>query len=162
MGTLEIILTAAAGLFGGLNILQFFFWRSTKKEYEARAEKAKQEAAGVATENESKAVATLKEAISELIKMNKEYADDKLTLNQKVDELNEKMAAKDDAIATLLTMICKHMACTLREPIPGQGRKWFEDNQSDISLGIDYLPINQLMVRYGEKKKREKEKEDNG
>lgn len=161
METWTTILGVLTLLFGGLNIFQFIFIRATKKEYEAKAEQAKQEAAGVAADNESKAVATLRDAISELVKMNKEYADDKLTLNQKIDEMSEKMAAKDDAIATLLTMICKHMACTLREPIPGQGRKWFADNKEDISLGLDYLPINQLMVRYGEKKKREKE-ENNG
>ena len=40
----ETILGIVAGLFGGLNILQFIFFRSTKKEYQARAEQAAIEA----------------------------------------------------------------------------------------------------------------------
>ena len=38
---LEWILGTLAALLGGLDIFQFFFFRSTKKKYEADAEKAK-------------------------------------------------------------------------------------------------------------------------
>lgn len=40
MSVLSIILAILTTLFGGLNIFQFLFLRSTKKEYEAKAEKA--------------------------------------------------------------------------------------------------------------------------
>lgn len=41
---MEIILGIAAALFAGLNIFQFIFFRSTKKEYEAKAQQAETEA----------------------------------------------------------------------------------------------------------------------
>lgn len=41
---LSILLGALATLFAGLNIFQFIFFRSTKREYEAKAEQAATEA----------------------------------------------------------------------------------------------------------------------
>ena len=40
MEPITIILSSLMALFGGLNIFQFVFFRSTKKEYQARAEQA--------------------------------------------------------------------------------------------------------------------------
>lgn len=47
---MEIILGIVAALFAGLNIFQFIFLRSTKKEYEAKAQQAKVEAEKAETE----------------------------------------------------------------------------------------------------------------
>ena len=44
MEGLNVILGGLVALFGGLNIFQFIFIRSTKKKYEADGEKAKTEA----------------------------------------------------------------------------------------------------------------------
>lgn len=41
----DTLLSIIAALFGGLNIFQFLFFRSTKKKYEAEANKAQVEAA---------------------------------------------------------------------------------------------------------------------
>lgn len=155
----NLLLGALVALFGGLNIFQFIFLRSTKKSYEARAEKERQEAKKVENQNESAAMQTLKDAITFMSEQNRENASDKMALSNQVDELLKDRQQKDETIATLLTMICKHMGCGAREPIPGQGRVWFENNKQDFSMGIDYLPINQLMKRYGAKK-RESEKHE--
>jgi len=40
MEWLNILLGGLVAIFGGLNIFQFIFFRTTKKEYEAKAEKA--------------------------------------------------------------------------------------------------------------------------
>lgn len=152
-------------LFGGLNIFQFVFLKATKREYEAKADKAKHEAQSVKQQNESAAVQTLKEAIEKMTEINKDYANDKVEMERRVEEALERCVRKDDTIATLLTLVCKHMGCGAREPIPGQGRLWYEQHKDDISLGIDYLPINQIIRQYGERKRRmemQNEAEGNG
>lgn len=143
------IVIAVLGLVGVIDLGRLIFFRSSKK-------KAEEEAEAVVQANDAAAVATLKEAIEQMSKLNGDYSAAISSLNERVDDLLQKGVSKDDVIATLLTMICKHMGCSLREPIPGQGRVWFDQNKSDISLGVDYLPINQLMVQYGERRKQER------
>ena len=147
------IVVAVLGILGAADLGRFIFLRSSRKKADAEAE-------GAVQANDSAAVQTLKDAITELSRMNREYAEDKRTLDDKVDELLATITRKDETIATLLTMVCKHLGCTLREPVPGQGRVWYEANKQDISLGVDYLPINQLMTRYGAEKKRRQEEAD--
>lgn len=149
------IVIAALGLVGVLDLGRLVFFKASRKKADAEAD-------GAVQANDSAAVQTLKDAITELSRMNAEYAADKRTLDDKLDELHSIITSKDETIATLLTMVCKHLGCTLREPVPGQGRVWYEANKGDISLGVDYLPINQLMTRYGERKRQAKEEGDAG
>jgi len=149
------IVVAILGIIGALDLGRFIFFRASRKKADAEAD-------GAVQANDSAAVQTLKDAIAELSTMNREYAKDKRDLDDKVDELLASITRKDETIATLLTMVCKHLGCTLREPVPGQGRVWYEANKGDISLGVDYLPINQLMTRYGERKRQAKEESDAG
>ena len=48
---------------------------------------------------------------------------------------------------------CRHFGCVLREPAIGQGREWLESHKADPAMGADYLPINQLLMKYGQEKK---------
>lgn len=143
--TLEVFLGVAAALFGGLNIFQFIFLRSTRKEYAAKAEQALQEAKGVSAENESKAVDTLKEVIDEL-------RADKAALRQDLaGRMNYIDLLKEDRQLAALHM-CLHMGCAARRPESGKGSKWLEKHRDDIALDVDYLPLNMIIKHYGEKK----------
>lgn len=126
----------------------------------AQKKKANAEAEGVEEANSAAAVETLTKAIEQMSKANDNYAAQLSHLNAELSNQHDVIHAKDESIATLQTLLCKHMGCSMREPVSGQGRKWFEDNKEDISLGLDYLPVNQLMTRYGEKKKKEDAKND--
>lgn len=148
----EIIL-AALGLFGTVDLGRIIFFNASKKKANAEAE-------GMEEANAAVAVETLTKAIEQMGKANDNYATQLSHLNSELNGQHELIHAKDESIATLQTLLCKHMGCSLREPVSGQGRKWFEDNKEEISLGLDYLPINQLMTRYGEKKRREDSKND--
>jgi len=147
MNWTEIII-GVLGLFAAGDLLRLIFFRASRKEAEAKAE-------GVVQENDSAAVATLERAIEQMSKTNEAYAQMIENLRAERDAEHERNIAKDESIATLQTLICKHMGCSIREPISGQGRKWFEENKEDISMGLDFLPINQLMRRYGDKKRQE-------
>lgn len=142
------IIIGVLGLFAAGDLLRLIFFRASRKEAEAKAE-------GVVQENDSAAVATLERAIEQMSKTNEAYAQMIENLRAERDAEHERNIAKDESIATLQTLICKHMGCSIREPISGQGRKWFEENKEDISMGLDFLPINQLMRRYGDKKRQE-------
>ena len=145
MNHTELILTAFLALFGGLNIFQFLFFRSTKKTYAANAEKASQQAMTVSRENDSKAVETLKEVIDEL----------RESLEIKSKELKE----KEDIIDSLkedkyiaANHLCLHMGCVLRRPDSGMGARWLELNRERTTLDVDYMPINMLLKDYGANK----------
>lgn len=143
------IILAILGLLGTIDLGRIVFFRASKK-------KANAEAVGVEKTNESTAVETLEKAIDQMSESNDRYAELLKALRQEADEYHNAITRKDDTIATLLMLICKHRGCAVREPIPGQGRIWYENNKEDIALGMDDTPINQLLVQYGERKKRVK------
>jgi len=66
---------------------------------------------------------------------------------------------KAEESAKLKTLMCVHLGCSLRDPLLGQGGDWMEQHRDDISLGVDYTPINVLMSRLGKKRKTENESE---
>jgi len=147
------IITTAIGFITGGGLITLITLGAQKKKANAEAE-------GMEEANAAVAVETLTKAIEQMSKANDNYAAQLSHLNAELATQHEVIHAKDESIATLQTILCKHMGCSLREPVSGQGRKWFEDNKEDISLGLDYLPINQLMTRYGAKKKKEDAKND--
>ena len=147
------IITTAVGFIAGGGLTVLITLGAQKKKANAEAE-------GVEEANSAAAVETLTKAIEQMSKANDNYAAQLSHLNAELAGSHDIIHAKDESIATLQTLLCKHMGCSLREPVSGQGRKWFEDNKEDISLGLDYLPINQLMTRYGAKKKKEDAKND--
>lgn len=144
------IITVAIGFVTGGGLITVLTLGAQKKKANAEAE-------GVEEANSAAAVETLTKAIEQMSKANDNYATQLSHLNAELAAQHDIIHSKDESIATLQTLLCKHMGCSLREPVSGQGRKWFEDNKEDISLGLDYLPINQLMTRYGEKKKKEED-----
>lgn len=84
-------------------------------------------------------------------------------LEGKQAETTKKYEDKCEESATAKSMMCVHLACPLRDPVLGQGDAWLESHRDDISLGVDYTPLNMLMKRLGNKRKMEKEKaEENG
>lgn len=142
---LDLLLGIAAALFGGLNVFQFVFLRTTKKEYEAKAEQALQEAKAVSTENESKAVETLKEVINEL-------REDKASLRAELDTKCDYIDRLKEDRYTAATHICLHMGCAMRRPENGRGCQWLERQRESEDIDVDYLPINKLLEQYGKNK----------
>lgn len=142
---LDLLLGIVAALFGGLNVFQFVFLRTTKKEYEAKAEQALQEAKAVSTENESKAVETLKEVINEL-------RADKTALRAEIVEQDSLIDQLKEDRYTAAVHICLHMGCAMRRPENGKGYKWLERQRGETDLDVDYLPINKLLEQYGKNK----------
>lgn len=50
-------------------------------------------------------------------------------------------------------LMCVHMGCGMRAPAAGRGDNWYHEHKNDPALGVDYLPVNQLLKMYGMKKK---------
>lgn len=122
-------------------------------------------------ENESLAIGPLRETNTQL----REEIARKDAQNQALEEKyqaalakgEEKQAAtmkryedKCEESATAKSMMCIHLGCSLRDPLLGQGDTWLQDHQDDISLGVDYTPINVLMKRLGERRRYQQQNED--
>ena len=104
MEWLNILLGGLVALFGGLNVFQFIFLRSTKKEYQAKAEQASIEATDARFESLQKQIndmealyrsqgATLKQVREELLEISKK----KMESDQRVAQLemeNETLKTK--------------------------------------------------------------------
>lgn len=142
---IETILGIVVALFGGLNIFQFIFLRITKKEYEAKAEQAQQEAKRIGVENEAKAVDTLKEVIDELRKGKDDLQEEVIKQGNLIDKLRKNYY-------TAALHLCLHLGCALRQPVHGKGMNVIEKKSEDSELGVDFLPINMLLKKYGEQK----------
>ena len=149
----QTILIAILGIMDAGLLGRLIFFKASKKKADAEAE-------GVKEDNDAKAVETLEKAIEQMGKQNDNYLQLIDKLRFELETKHNIIIDKDESIATLQTLICKHMGCSVREPISGQGRKWFENYKEDISLGVDYMPINQLMRHYGDRKAKMKEEAD--
>lgn len=115
-------------------------------------------------ENESLAIGPLQTTISLLheeikrketriqeLEAEREETDQKHT--EKLNSCVEKYENKCEESATAKSMMCVHLGCSLRDPLLGQGDAWLETHKEDISLGVDYTPVNVLMKRLGLKRK---------
>lgn len=98
---MEIILGIAAALFAGLNIFQFIFFRSTKKEYEAKAQQAKVEAEKAETEAKDARHDYLVKRIESMEKMYNQQGEILDGLREKVLQLGEEKLASEQRIKQL-------------------------------------------------------------
>lgn len=138
------IVIAALGLVGALDLGRVLFFKANKK-------KANAEADNVAIEGMEKTIAALEKRISD-------DADAMERKDAKIEKMyDEKNALRED-LASAQTMMCVHMGCAARKPAQGQGAEWLRDHKEDPSLGVDYLPINQLIKLYGKQKVEKEEK----
>ena len=138
------IVIAALGLVGVLDLGRVLFFKANKK-------KANAEADNVAIEGMEKTIAALEKRISD-------DADAMERKDAKIEKMyDEKNALRED-LASAQTMMCVHMGCAARKPAQGQGAEWLRDHKEDPSLGVDYLPINQLIKLYGKQKVEKEEK----
>lgn len=123
--------------------------------------------------NESLAIEPLKATIDQLHEELSRAQDKYNTLE---DKYNNAVSKHEDKVASVVTkyedkceesataksMMCVHLACPLRDPLLGQGDAWLETHKDDISLGVDYTPLNVLMKRLGDKRKREQKDDGEG
>ena len=93
METLLIILTS---LFGGLNIFQFIFLRSTKKEYQARAEKASLEANDARFESLQNQIKNMEELYRNQGDVLKQVRKDLIASDQRVTQLELEVTKKNE------------------------------------------------------------------
>jgi hypothetical protein len=133
------IITGAFSLLGGLGLGRLLF-------YKANSKKANAEADNLAIEGFKETVKSLTEDNNRLRSQN-DQKDAKIErlLDDKDLEREGRVAAEQG--------YCRHFGCVLREPAIGQGREWLEAHRNDPAMGADYLPINQLMKKYGQDKK---------
>lgn len=98
-----ILLTVLTVLFGGLNIFQFIFFRSTKKEYEAKAEKTAIESSDAKHDYLVKRV----ESMEQLYQKQGEILDgvrkEVLKLTQDVQDRDKKIIGYESEIKSLRT-----------------------------------------------------------
>jgi len=139
------IVIAALGAVGVLDLGRIIFFKANRK-------KANAEADNIAIEGLKNTIETLEGRV----------ASDQASLERKDAKIealyDEKNAYRED-LASCQTLMCIHLGCALRRPAQGQGAEWLRDHKEDPALGVDYLPINQLIKEYGEEKRaREKDK----
>ncbi len=134
------IVIAILGVVGAFDLGRILFFRANKK-------KANAEADNIVIEGMERTIAAMTSRIdSDEEAMRRKDA--------KIEELyNEKNALRED-LASAQTLMCIHMGCAVRKPVRGQGAEWLRDHKNDPALGVDYLPINQLIRQYGEQKKK--------
>lgn len=71
----------------------------------------------------------------------------------KIEQLYDEKNEEREGRVTAESGFCRHFGCACREPAIGQGREWIEAHKNEPALGVDYLPINQLMLKLGERRK---------
>lgn len=76
--------------------------------------------------------------------------------DKKIEELYDQKNEEREGRVTAESGFCRHFGCACREPAIGQGREWIEAHKEEPALGVDYLPINQLMLKLGDKRKAER------
>lgn len=74
----------------------------------------------------------------------------------KIEQLYDEKNEEREGRVTAESGFCRHFGCACREPAIGQGREWIEAHKNEPALGVDYLPINQLMQKLGDKRKAER------
>lgn len=146
------IIIAIIGLIEVGALLPFFFIRVDKKKKNAEAD-------NTAIEGYKSAVADLREdnarLRAQLIDQEKASAVKMDCKDKRIAELFDEKDHEREGRVTAEQGYCRHFGCVMREPAIGQGREWLESHKGDPALGIDYLPINMLLKRYGQLKKEE-------
>ena len=137
------IIVAVLGTFGVLDFGRILFFKERKK-------KEGSEADNIAIDGMEKTIASMEKRMA----ADAEAMDKK---DAKIESLyDEKNELRED-LASAQTLMCIHMGCALRKPARGQGAEWLRDHKSDPALGVDYLPVNQLMKKYGREKAEKQE-----
>lgn len=137
-------------------IIGLYTIKSVKKEAEARAEQAKADAEKAKVEADTAMLQPLRDTIEVLSNQlresnERENAKDELIahIREEKDSLHEQLIEKTEENATIKQLLCVHGGCVVRKPIRGRGDNWYDTYKNDPSLGIDSLPINQLLREYG-------------
>lgn len=112
----EIIVTGIVSLLSGAGIT---FWINPKA-FKKKAD----------LENDSTAVETLKDAITELRASNDHFQAVIADREDEISKLREENLSKDKDIILCQSMLCKKMCCKNRQPISGLGEKFFNDLKS--------------------------------
>lgn len=147
------ILTALAGLIGGGGLSAFAYRKANKKKAEAEADSA-------AVASMKQTLDAMTDTLNEVRKSNDKFIEIHEDDAKALSEKDKAIAANEAEIsdlramnATVSMLVCRHVGCSLREPIYGSGVKWYEKYKDDISLGIDHTPVNVLLRMQGKKKK---------
>lgn len=149
----QIWLAIISGFFslaGGLGLGRLLFYGPNKK-------KANAEADNLAIEGFKETVKSLTEDNNRLRaqydKERETNAQREEAKDQKIDRLLDEKDLEREGRVAAEQGYCRHFGCVLREPAIGQGREWLESHKADPAMGADYLPINQLLMKYGQEKK---------
>lgn len=134
---------AIIGLITGCGMVGFLTFVITARQIRREAELKND---GMSVEILKSVVTELKEESAGRKEEREQYREDLLNERSKNEDLREENTSSK-------MLMCIHLGCSLRAPLLGQGDSWYQAHKSDPSLGADYLPINQLLKKYGDKKK---------
>lgn len=129
MVEMETITNLLLGLFGGGGLATFITLKATKRKEDADAS--------------SSELGNVKYSLELLHKEQEENRrkDDVITELQKENaNLRNEATAKGQ-------LLCSHIGCSVRKPSYGQGKFYYDQNKDDITLGVDYTPIEDLVAR---------------
>lgn len=140
------LISALSGLIGGGGIIALILIPQTRRKENLN--------------NDSLAISALKDTLNEVRAENtrKDGIIDKIA--QERDNARQRYEDKCEESASAKAMLCVHMGCSLRDPALGRGDNWFHEHGDDPTLGADFLPVNQLMKKYGKKKREEELREE--
>lgn len=130
------LITTIIGFVSGGGIATIITLRATKKKAEAEAE-------NTAISGLNTTIQTLESSVEHLQKT----ADRREEI---IEELRKSINEYVNEIALLKTFVCCHKGCVLRKPTDGSWDSWKEKHDINDNWGQDYIPINQLLKRFGE------------
>ena len=107
MEWLNILLGGLVALFGGLNVFQFIFLRSTKKEYQAKAEQASIEATDARFESLQKQINDMETLYRSQGETLKQVREELLEISKKKMESDQRVAQLEMENETLKTKVEK-------------------------------------------------------
>ncbi|MBO4571184.1 MAG: hypothetical protein J5699_04595 [Bacteroidales bacterium] len=140
--TQQIWIAIISGFFslaGGLGLGKLIFYGPNKKKANAEADNL--------------AIEGFKETVKSLTEDNNRLRAQEEAKDAKIDRLLDEKDLEREGRVAAEQGYCRHFGCVLREPAVGQGREWLEAHKADPAMGADYLPINQLLQKYGQEKK---------
>ena len=147
----QLVLGILGILFGDF-MLRILFLKVDKKQKNAEADNTAIEGYKAAVGDLRTDNARLRD---ELLEAKRKYGEELDLKDKRIAELFDEKDREREGRVTAEQGYCRHFGCMLREPAVGQGREWLKSHKGDPVLGIDYLPINQLLKRYGQLKKEE-------
>ena len=104
-------------------------------------------------ENRDQAISSLEKVIDSLTRSNSGKDEEIAALRTQLEAEREGREAVRNENTAVKMVMCVHMGCVGRKPGAGQGDLWYDQHKNDPALGVDYLPINRILLEAGMEEK---------